>query len=279
MVNQNIMVGYICHESNIDKVVLLAKDIFLGKPYTLINIEDLTDMRERINFINKSMLVILDNPNHLDHIINHVYNNIMVLDNLSFSKSKEDIQHEKQYTKIDPKNIYYIDTNNGIAYPKIRLEFLKNNNFLDKIDDDVPFVSCVCPTYNRHNFLPILCELFNNQDYPKELCELIILDDSVDAFSSINKYNINSNIRYYHMEADKLLSPILDQSSQLYTQYVRGELRVPIGKKRNLLHQLARGKYIVCFDDDDYYPPTRISQCINVLESSKKKKKKKKNLV
>ena len=38
-----------------------------------------------------------------------------------------------------------------------------------------------------------------------------------------------------------------------------------LGKKRNLMHEKAKGDIFVYMDDDDYYPPNRISHAVEVL--------------
>ena len=89
--------------------------------------------------------------------------------------------------------------------------------------------------------------MFNYQDYPKDKRELIILDDSKQSNKDIiDKLNVDNNIRYLY-------------SSE----------KINIGKKRNQLNKLAYGEYIVCFDDDDYYPPNRISHAINRMIKTK----------
>jgi glycosyltransferase involved in cell wall biosynthesis len=40
---------------------------------------------------------------------------------------------------------------------------------------------------------------------------------------------------------------------------------MPLGKKRNIMHQKARGSIIVYMDDDDYYPPERVSHAVEML--------------
>lgn len=111
-----------------------------------------------------------------------------------------------------------------------------------------PFVSCICPTYNRRRFLPYLLRMFNGQTYPKDRRELIIVDDSPETNEDIIKqYNIDKNIRYYHLKE-----------------------KLELGKKRNYINSLVKGEYVVCFDDDDYYPPERVAHAITMLQSSKK---------
>ena len=111
-----------------------------------------------------------------------------------------------------------------------------------------PFVSCICPTYNRRRFLPYLLRMFNAQTYPKDRRELIIVDDSPETNADIIKqYNVDKNIRYYHLKE-----------------------KLELGKKRNYINSLIKGEYVVCFDDDDYYPPERVAHAITMLQSSKK---------
>lgn len=111
-----------------------------------------------------------------------------------------------------------------------------------------PFVSCICPTYNRSRFLPYLIQIFNAQTYPKNRRELIIVDDSPESSKDIvEKYAVDKNVRYYHIKE-----------------------KMPLGKKRNYINSLAKGEYIVCFDDDDYYPPDRITHSIKMMQTTKK---------
>lgn len=110
-----------------------------------------------------------------------------------------------------------------------------------------PFVSCITPTYGRALFLPNLLKIFNYQTYPANLMELIILDDSPESNQHIiDKYNVNNNIKYTHLKE-----------------------KLPLGKKRNMLNDMATGDYIVCFDDDDYYPPERVSHAITKMTATK----------
>lgn len=110
-----------------------------------------------------------------------------------------------------------------------------------------PFVSCICPTYNRRRFLPLLIKMFNEQTYPKHLRELIIVDDSPESNEDVIKqYDTDKNVRYYHIKEKMML-----------------------GKKRNYLNSLVKGEYVVCFDDDDYYPPERVSHSITMMQRAK----------
>ena len=48
-------------------------------------------------------------------------------------------------------------------------------------------------------------------------------------------------------------------------RYFSSNIKLNIGAKRNKLNSLAKGDIIVCMDDDDYYPPTRISHAVSTL--------------
>ncbi len=111
-----------------------------------------------------------------------------------------------------------------------------------------PFVSVVTPTWNRGAFLPYLLYMYRYQDYPADRRELVILDDSPQSHQHIIDRLTNGtpeafNIRYFH-HPEKL----------------------PLGKKRNMLNELATGEYILCMDDDDYYPADKISYTIAMMQ-------------
>jgi glycosyltransferase involved in cell wall biosynthesis len=112
-----------------------------------------------------------------------------------------------------------------------------------------PFVSIVTPTYNRRKFIPYLIKIYEHQDYPKDRMEWIILDDGSDKvedmFVEISKKM--PNIRYIY-EEEKML----------------------IGAKRNRLNKEAKGDIIIAMDDDDYYPPSRVSHVVSKFQSNPK---------
>jgi hypothetical protein len=101
-------------------------------------------------------------------------------------------------------------------------------------------VSCIMPTYNRRAFVSQSIRYFLRQDYPQ--CELIIMDDGEDPVHDL--IPTHPSIRY-----------------------VRLSERQSIGEKRNKACELADGKIIVFWDDDDWYAPNRISyQVKSILE-------------
>ncbi len=110
---------------------------------------------------------------------------------------------------------------------------------------DYPLVSVCTPTYNRRPFIPIMFECFRNQDYPKNRIEWIIVDDGSDKIEDLVLTSNIQQIRYFKI--DKKLS---------------------LGAKRNYMHSKVNGDFVVYMDDDDYYPPERISHSIETLQKN-----------
>ena len=117
-----------------------------------------------------------------------------------------------------------------------------------RAEQPLPFVSVVTPTCQRRSFLPYLLHMYLYQDYPAQLRELVILDDSPTSNQDLVEQLTRGldpahTIRYYHQPEKR-----------------------PIGKKRNEINDLATGEIIICMDDDDYYPPERISYTVREMQ-------------
>jgi len=108
-----------------------------------------------------------------------------------------------------------------------------------------PFVTVCTPTFNRRPFIPMIIKCFEHQDYPKDKIEWIILDDGTDKI-------------------EDLVSHIPQ------VRYLKYDEKMSLGKKRNIGNDLAKGDVIVYMDDDDYYPPERISHAVNMLQVNNK---------
>lgn len=102
---------------------------------------------------------------------------------------------------------------------------------------DVPFVSVCTPTFNRRPFITMMMECFNHQTYPKDKLEWIIVDDGTDKIKDMVEHH--PNVKYFSYEE-----------------------KMTLGKKRNLMHEKTKGDIIVYMDDDDYYPPERITHAV-----------------
>ena len=103
-----------------------------------------------------------------------------------------------------------------------------------------PFVSICTPTFNRRPFIPAAIKCYLHQDYPRDKLEWIIIDDGTDPIEDLVK----------------------DVPGVKYFKY---DKKMVLGKKRNLMHEKSSGEIIVYMDDDDYYPPCRVSHAVETL--------------
>ena len=106
-----------------------------------------------------------------------------------------------------------------------------------------PFVSICTPTFNRRPFIPYIIKCIENQTYPKKRIEWIIIDDGTDKIE-----DLVSHLPYVK-----------------YSYYTE---KMTLGKKRNLAHANSKGSILVYMDDDDYYPPERISHAVDTLQKN-----------
>jgi len=104
---------------------------------------------------------------------------------------------------------------------------------------------------SRSESLKILYELVSDQDY-KNIVEWVIVEGS-------------------HSEQDRLKNgeyiKVLVKESKLYfpINYVVPPLGTKLGGMRNTGNKSCKGDITVCMDDDDYYPPTRVSYAVETL--------------
>ena len=109
----------------------------------------------------------------------------------------------------------------------------------------MPMVSICTPTFNRRPFIPFMIKCFEHQNYPKDRMEWIIIDDGTDKIEDLVK-NVPQ------------------------VKYFKFDTKMTLGKKRNFMHSKSQGKYIIYMDDDDYYPPERVSHAVDILEKNPK---------
>jgi len=108
-----------------------------------------------------------------------------------------------------------------------------------------PMVSVCTPTFNRRPFIPFMFECFKHQDYPMSRIEWIIVDDGTDK-----------------------IKDLVDEANIPQIKYFPVEEKMMLGKKRNFMHEKCSGSIIVYMDDDDYYPPERISHAVETLKQN-----------
>jgi glycosyltransferase involved in cell wall biosynthesis len=110
---------------------------------------------------------------------------------------------------------------------------------------EYPMVSVCTPTFNRRPFMKNMFQCFMNQDYPKNRIEWIIVDDGTDKVKDLIESSNIPQIRYF--EVDR---------------------KMTLGEKRNYMHNFVKGSIVVYMDDDDYYPPERISHAVEKLQGN-----------
>jgi glycosyltransferase involved in cell wall biosynthesis len=88
-----------------------------------------------------------------------------------------------------------------------------------------------------------MIKCFEQQTYPKDRIEWVIIDDGTD--------------------------PIVDLVTHIkQVKYTYYKEKMLLGKKRNLMHNKCVGDIIIYMDDDDYYPPDRISHAVKTLQDN-----------
>ena len=108
----------------------------------------------------------------------------------------------------------------------------------------LPTVTLCTPTFNRRPFIPMMLKCFDHQNYPKDKIEWLIVDDGTDKIEDLVSHI--PQIKYFKFDE-----------------------KMTLGKKRNFLNDKATGDIIIFIDDDDYYPPERISHAVKTLTESK----------
>jgi len=127
-----------------------------------------------------------------------------------------------------------------------------NNNGKSENLVEYPTVSICTPTFNRRPFIPYLIKCFEHQTYPKEKIEWIVVDDGTD-------------------KVEDLFLPLCQDTTRKYTvKYFKYDKKMTLGKKRNLSHEKCSGDIIIYMDDDDYYPPERITHAVETLQKNPK---------
>ena len=108
-----------------------------------------------------------------------------------------------------------------------------------------PSVTLCTPTFNRRPFIPIMLKCFEHQTYPKDKIEWLIVDDGTDKIEDLVSHI--PQIKYFKFDE-----------------------KMTLGQKRNFLNEKATGDIIIFIDDDDYYPPERISHAVETLRQNPK---------
>lgn len=147
---------------------------------------------------------------------------------------KKYIIQKNRYKHLNPPFIIIMSKSN----PKKKASIIDGKYY--------PLVSVCTPTFNRRPFIPTMFECFRNQTYPKHRIEWIIVDDGTDK-----------------------IKDLIDEANIPQIKYFSLPKKMNLGEKRNYMHSQSTGSIIVYMDDDDYYPPERISHSVEKLTESK----------
>lgn len=108
----------------------------------------------------------------------------------------------------------------------------------------------------RFECLVILLDLIKAQTYSNIIEWVIVEGSKSESDAEINKKNICEFINKVESE---LKFKII---------YVEREKFVKLGELRNIGNHKCQGDITVCMDDDDYYPPSRVSHTVEKLTQS-----------
>jgi glycosyltransferase involved in cell wall biosynthesis len=89
----------------------------------------------------------------------------------------------------------------------------------------------------------MIIKCFLSQTYPREKMEWVIIDDGTDKIEDLVK----------------------DIPQVKYFKY---DTKMTLGQKRNIMHEKALGQFIIYMDDDDFYPPERVSHAVETLKNN-----------
>ena len=134
----------------------------------------------------------------------------------------------------------------------------KNNKKKSIVNtSNLPNVSICTPTFNRRPFFEGLIQCIRLQDYPHDKIEWIIVDDGTDSVKDI-------------FDDEKMIESL----KGIKVKYFYHKQKMDLGKKRNYMHKKCEytgdNDIIVYMDDDDYYPPERVSHSVKKLMSDPK---------
>lgn len=110
---------------------------------------------------------------------------------------------------------------------------------------ELPFISCLCPTWRRPQCLENAIACFLSQDYPPERRELVILDDDA-AYTNCSQV---SDRGVYHISSFASRFPSLT-------------------RKYNHLVSITKGSILAVWEDDEIYLPQHLSSHATLLQET-----------
>ena len=124
--------------------------------------------------------------------------------------------------------------------------------------DNLPAVTCLCPTYGRFSRLREALACFLAQDYPNK--QLIIMNDAPIQLNLADGSSPGTEQHWadpWHFQINKRGVLLLNVDVGCAN----------LGQKRQALLELAQTRLVSHWDDDDLYLPWHLSQCVERLTS------------
>ena len=137
----------------------------------------------------------------------------------------------------------------------------RNRNRIEKKTASIITISQL----SRAECLLNLYELIKLQTYTNITEWVIVEGSSSKEDGDKNKENINRLLKMHSKLSEMNPKCIHSQMKIVYVEYT-GLL---LSDLRNLGNNKCSGKIIVCMDDDDYYPPERVSHAVTSLKNSR----------
>lgn len=129
----------------------------------------------------------------------------------------------------------------------------------------MPFVTLCTPTFNRRPFLAASMDCIRSQTYPHHRMEWLVVDDGTDPIGDLLPPGTGTGNDGTDND-ENAGNPDAARTCMPAVRYVySGPDKMPLGAKRNYMNALARGDILVYWDDDDYYPPTRVAHAVDML--------------
>ena len=144
----------------------------------------------------------------------------------------------------------------------------KSKNVLKKKLDVT--ISILTPTTeDRKDVLTLLAKCISTQSFSSKIIQWVIVTAKWSSKSDFENYtkNVLQPILPDHIKIDSYFS---DEENALKYGWERVDNYSAIGYLRNISNYVSKGEYLVCCDDDDYYPPTRVEHSVNKLHNSNK---------
>ena len=132
--------------------------------------------------------------------------------------------------------------------------------------NNLPSASIVTITqFGRFESFQILYDLIHRQSYTNIQEWIIVEGSKSETDAAQNEELILSFLENKHDENRTSIEPSINipLSNYIYIPYTGNQL----GELRNLGNNACTSDVIVCMDDDDYYPPSRVSHAVEMLYS------------